>query len=201
MPAAKTALALLIAAGALAALPAAADPGRNDNHTYERRWDDGYDRYGRPEQWQGRDYRHDDRRWDYDERRAYRKGYERGRREEYRDDYRYGYGANYGYGPRGGVVFVPLGGYFDYRFNEVVSRHYGLPCQRFGSWRGEWRRPYAVGYALPDHVRWGGVDPGLARVLPRPPAGYTYVSVDRDVLLIAEASRRVIDAIVIASAR
>jgi hypothetical protein len=207
MPASRFAQILLAGLAACAALAFAPSALADDRDRHR----DGYYDRGYHD-----DRGHRGRGWDDDDRHAYRKGYERGRREAERYPYGgrpYGYGDRhhdryYGYsdhspryGHRSVTIVVPIGGYFDHRYGAVVEQYYGRPCRRYGDWRGEWRRPYAVGYALPPHVHWRPVEPDLYRVLPRAPVGYSYVSVDRDVLLIAEASKRVIDAIVIASAR
>lgn len=55
----------------------------------------------------------------------------------------------------------------------------------------QWRR----GYPLPDGVKYERIDWGL-----KAPYGYEYVKVDKDVLLVAEASKKVIDAVTLLSA-
>jgi hypothetical protein len=163
---------------------------------------------------------------DYKEKRGYgyhrhgddddRRGYGR---YGHSDSYGYGYGEGYRYdrwrgeghwrdqyghrkGPPARVVIrVPVGGYFDYGYDRLIGDYYGRDCRRYSAWDSEWRRPYRIGYELPNDVSWRYVPSDLARRLPPPPYGHSYVNVDRDVLLVAEASKRVIDAVVILSGR
>ena len=60
----------------------------------------------------------------------------------------------------------------------------------------KWRK----GYALPDDVVFFPVTGDLLDHLSPLPRGYRYVHVDKDVLLIAEASKKVIDAVTLLSA-
>lgn len=60
----------------------------------------------------------------------------------------------------------------------------------------KWRK----GYALPDDVVFFPVTGDLRANLSPLPRGYSYVHVDKDVLLIAEASKKVIDAVTLLSA-
>lgn len=61
-------------------------------------------------------------------------------------------------------------------------------------------KKYRVGYALPPDVVYYPVPRDLLVELQPVPAGYQYVRVDKDVLLISEASHKVIDAITLLSA-
>jgi hypothetical protein len=61
-------------------------------------------------------------------------------------------------------------------------------------------KKYRVGYPLPDDVVYVPVPRDLLVHLSPVPAGYQYVKVDKDVLLIAEASKKVIDAVTLLSA-
>lgn len=61
-------------------------------------------------------------------------------------------------------------------------------------------KKYKVGKSLPDDLRWELVSDDLARLLKKPPAGYQYVQVDKDILLIGEATKKVIDAVTLISA-
>jgi Ni/Co efflux regulator RcnB len=99
------------------------------------------------------------------------------------------------------AIRVPYGGYFDDGYDRLVGDYYGRDCRRYSAYRGEWRRPYRIGYELPHDVAWSYVPSDLHRRLPPPPYGHNYIAVDRDVLLVAEASKRVIDAVVILSGR
>lgn len=61
-------------------------------------------------------------------------------------------------------------------------------------------RKYTVGAPLPAGVRWSPVPQDLLAMLTPPPRGYRYVKVDHDVLLIGEATKKVIDAVELLSA-
>jgi hypothetical protein len=61
-------------------------------------------------------------------------------------------------------------------------------------------KKWRVGYPLPDDVVFYPVGRDLLDYLSPVPRGYTYVQVDKDVLLIAEASKKVIDAVTLLSA-
>lgn len=61
-------------------------------------------------------------------------------------------------------------------------------------------RKYRVGYVLPRTVVYEPVPTYWLEELEPVPYGYRYVRVDRDVLLISEASHKVIDAITLLSA-
>lgn len=61
-------------------------------------------------------------------------------------------------------------------------------------------KKYRVGERLPAGVRWSPVPHDLLVMLTPPPRGYRYVKVDRDVLLIGEATKKVIDAVELLSA-
>ncbi len=61
-------------------------------------------------------------------------------------------------------------------------------------------KKYRVGHTLPPDVVYYPVPRDLLVELQPVPAGYEYVRVDKDVLLISEASHKVIDAITLLSA-
>lgn len=61
-------------------------------------------------------------------------------------------------------------------------------------------KKYKVGEPLPRDLRWEPVSDDLARLLKTPPSGYQYVQVDKDILLIGEATKKVIDAVTLISA-
>ncbi|RIK93519.1 MAG: hypothetical protein DCC73_08040 [Proteobacteria bacterium] len=61
---------------------------------------------------------------------------------------------------------------------------------------GQAKKRYAIGAPLPAGVMFGPLPGPLAHRLPPPPRGYIYGYVDNDVLLMAEATHRVVDAIV-----
>lgn len=58
---------------------------------------------------------------------------------------------------------------------------------------------YVIGERLPDDVVWVPVPDDLLVRL-KPVSGYQYVQVDKDILLIGEASKKVIDAVTLLSA-
>jgi hypothetical protein len=61
-------------------------------------------------------------------------------------------------------------------------------------------RNYRVGQILPDDVMFQALPNELLVQLSPLPAGYAYVKVDKDVLLISEANKKVIDAVTLMSA-
>lgn len=61
-------------------------------------------------------------------------------------------------------------------------------------------KKYRVGYPLTDDIVFYPLERSLLRRLDPLPRGYSYVRVDKDVLLIAEASKKVIDAVTLLSA-
>lgn len=65
---------------------------------------------------------------------------------------------------------------------------------------GQAKKRYAVGQVLPSGVTWQHIPSALRAQLMPVPNGYQYVRIDRDVLLISEASHKVIDAITLLSA-
>ncbi len=60
-------------------------------------------------------------------------------------------------------------------------------------------KKYAIGQRLPDDVVWHPVSDDLRKIL-KPVPGYQYVQVDKDILLIGEATRKVVDAVTLISA-
>lgn len=65
---------------------------------------------------------------------------------------------------------------------------------------GQAKKRYVVGNRLPDAVVWQPVPQDVLVQLQPVPAGYQYVRVDQDVLLVSQASHHVIDAITLLSA-
>ncbi len=61
-------------------------------------------------------------------------------------------------------------------------------------------RKYRVGYPLPPDVVFVPVADDLLVHLPPLPSGYRFVQVDQDILLIGEATKKVIDAVTLLSA-
>ena len=56
-------------------------------------------------------------------------------------------------------------------------------------------KKYALGYPLDD--RWGVIRDRSIYDLPPPPRGHRYAKVDRDIVLIAEVTRRVVEVVAI----
>jgi len=84
----------------------------------------------------------------------------------------------------------------DYRRNcppGLAKKHNG--CMPPGQ-----AKKYRVGYPLPHDVVFFPVTGDLLDYLSPVPRGYRYVQVDKDVLLIGEASKKVIDAVTLLSA-
>lgn len=85
----------------------------------------------------------------------------------------------------------------DYRSHcppGLAKKHNG--CQP----PGQAKKRYIVGYPLPRDIVITPISNDLRRHLQPVPRGYQYVRVDNDVLLIAEASKKVIDAVTLLSA-
>jgi Ni/Co efflux regulator RcnB len=157
------------------------------------------DRYEKREKGHGNKHRgDDDRQGRYDDRRD-------DRREVYRDGYRDGYRT----GDRSGSgvsVNIQIGGYFNDSQRRVAVDYYqpqfragkcppglakkGNGCMPPGQAKA-WRR----GYALPPDVVYYPVPSSVSVRLGTPPAGYKYVRVAADILLIAVGTAMVVDAI------
>jgi hypothetical protein len=76
----------------------------------------------------------------------------------------------------------------------------GLAKKRNGCLPPGQAKKYHSGQILPTHVKWKPVPHDLFVRLQAPPPGASYVMVDRDVLLITEATRKVLDAVTLLSA-
>jgi hypothetical protein len=87
-----------------------------------------------------------------------------------------------------------VGAWFDDRRRSVVGRYYGRDCHPY---RADWGRPYRLGHEYPRGHHWGAVSADLYRRLGPPPRGYVYGRHNDDVLLIREATRLVVDAILL----
>lgn len=140
----------------------------------------------------GRYERQDDRRADRrDDRRGDRDDDRRGYR---RDDDR-----------RGGSVQVQIGGYFGDRQRSDVYSYYGQPtrahcppglakknngCQPPGQ-----AKKWKLGQPLPRDIGYSPVEADIRIRLGTPPAGYEFVRVAQDILMIAVGTSIVIDAI------
>ncbi|MCH8684494.1 RcnB family protein [Pedomonas mirosovicensis] len=108
------------------------------------------------------------------------------------------------------VIIERDGARWDRSYRDVVVRYYdshryscppGLIETRHGCLpRGQAKKRYVIGQPLPRTVIIEDLPYDLRRQLPPPPSGYIYRRVDGDVLLIAEATKKVIDAVVLLSA-
>lgn len=163
----------LVALGVAASGPSLADPHKNESGKPHKQAHHDNDR---------RDDRHDDRKGN----------------GKHRDDDRR-------------VVIVERDGVrWDRSYHDVVVRYYdshkascppGLLKTRSGFLpRGQAKKRYVIGQPLPRTVVVETLPYDLVHQLPAPPRGYIYRRVDGDVLLIAEATRKVIDAVVLLSA-
>jgi hypothetical protein len=86
-----------------------------------------------------------------------------------------------------------VGAFFGESHRGALSRHYGgRDCDR---WRADWRRPYRVGHAFPREHHYRPISRDIYGYLPPPPRGHFYAHYNDDVLLIREATRLVVDAI------
>jgi hypothetical protein len=61
-------------------------------------------------------------------------------------------------------------------------------------------KKYTVGQPLPAWIVYHPIPADLRELLHPIPAGYQYLQVDKDILLVAEASKKVIDAVTLLSA-
>lgn len=99
---------------------------------------------------------------------------------------------------------VVFGGDDRVLIREYLVREYGSSCppglakKHNGCLPPGHAKRYYIGQPL--HAEWQPVPSGLLEVLTPVPMGYQYVMVDKDVLLISEASKKVIDAVTLLSA-
>lgn len=75
----------------------------------------------------------------------------------------------------------------------------GLAKKRNGCLPPGQAKKYTIGQRLPDDVVWMPIHDDL-RVRLKPVPGYRYVQVDEDILLIGEATKKVVDAVTLISA-
>lgn len=89
---------------------------------------------------------------------------------------------------------------------QYLSEHYSYRCPPGLARKHNGCRPpghikhYVIGQPLPSYVEYYPVPQPLLVQLQPVPRGYRYVMVDNDVLLMAEASHHIIDAITLLSA-
>ncbi len=122
-------------------------------------------------------------------------------RDEQRDERRDGYPAR-----QGGSVEIRIGGYFGDVQRTAANDYYrqqyrggncppGLAKKNNGCLPPGQARKWAMGRPLPGDVVYYPIEPGIQIRLGTPPAGYKFVRVASDILLIAVGSSMVIDAI------
>lgn len=109
-----------------------------------------------------------------------------------------------GHSPRGNPVLV--GEYFGDTQRTAVRNYYseqyragrcppGLAKKNNGCMPPGQARKWAVGQPLPRNVVYHNLPQSMAARLGTPPAGYRYVRVGSDILLVAVSNRMVVDAI------
>jgi hypothetical protein len=107
----------------------------------------------------------------------------------------------------GGIhVSISIGSDDRATIREYLGRHYrdhcppGLAKKHNGCLPPGLAKHYSVGRPLADSVEYEDVPDDLLGRLQPLAAGYSYVMVDKDVLLISEATKKVIDAVTLLSA-
>lgn len=75
----------------------------------------------------------------------------------------------------------------------------GLAKKRNGCLPPGQAKKYVIGQRLPDDVVWVPIPDDLRVHLKPLPVGYQYVQVDKDILLIGEATKKIIDAVTLMS--
>ncbi|PHM20268.1 MAG: hypothetical protein CK604_09035 [Curvibacter sp. PD_MW3] len=122
-------------------------------------------------------------------------------RDEQRDERRDGYPSR-----QGGSVEIRIGGYFGDAQRTAANDYYrqqyrggncppGLAKKNNGCLPPGQARKWAMGRPLPGDVVYYPIEPGIQIRLGTPPAGYKYVRVASDILLIAVGTSMVVDAI------
>lgn len=111
-------------------------------------------------------------------------------------------------GGGGDTAMIAIG--FDEHNRDVIRRYLGddhrkhcppgLAKKHNGCLPPGLAKKYKVGEALPPGIDFSPLPRGLLDLLGPAPRGYQYVQVDKDVLLIGEASKKVIDAVTLLSA-
>lgn len=122
-------------------------------------------------------------------------------RDEQRDERRDGYSSR-----QGSSVEIRVGGYFGDAQRTAANDYYrqqyrggncppGLAKKNNGCLPPGQAKKWAMGRPLPGDVVYYPIEPGIQIRLGTPPAGYKYVRVASDILLIAVGTSMVIDAI------
>ena len=76
----------------------------------------------------------------------------------------------------------------------------GLAKKRNGCLPPGQAKKYAIGKKLPEGIFYESLPLDLLEILRPAPKGYKYISVDKDVLLMSEATKKVVDAVTLLSA-
>lgn len=103
-------------------------------------------------------------------------------------------------------IRISLDGDVRVRIEQLMGSHYRRHCPPGLAKKHNGCRPpgqakkYVIGQPLPGYVDYWPVPRDVLDLLPIAPHGSRYVWVDRDVLLISEATKKVLDATVILSA-
>ena len=165
---------------------------------------------GKPDKWEKSDRggRHDrDDRHDRHERRdRHERGGDRGDRRDRDDGPRYVQGGDRDRSYGGTSINIQIGGYFgdterraayDYYGSQFRSGHCppGLAKKNNGCMPPGQAKKWRVGQRLPAGVVYYPVPQPVVVQLGLPPAGYRYVRVANDILLMAIGTRMVVDAI------
>lgn len=170
-------------------MPVLADPppwagGKSDKHEKQEKKYDKYDKHEYKEK--GEKYKAAKRSEHDDDKRVYRD-----REHTYVDQY----------GNR-----VVVNDYFRNEHRNLIHDYYareyrngncppGLAKKNNGCMPPGLAKKWHIGQPLPSNVQYYPLPPVIVSQLPQPPAGYQYVRVDNDVLLLATGTRMVIDAI------
>lgn len=116
------------------------------------------------------------------------------------------YHNNDRYQSNGGSIEINIGGYFgetqrtetrEYYRERVRSGHCppGLAKKHNGCMPPGQSRDWVIGEKLPSEVKYVSIEPAIKIRLGMPPAGYQFVRVASDILLIAVGTGLVVDAI------
>lgn len=102
-------------------------------------------------------------------------------------------------------VWIRIGSDDRVMISRYMRSHYqkncppGLAKKNNGCMPPGQAKKYVIGGILPDGI-WTDLPYGLLDVLGPAPRGYRYVQVDKDVLLINEATKKILDAVTLLSA-
>ncbi len=103
-------------------------------------------------------------------------------------------------------VRISLGSDVRVRIEQLMGTHYRRHCPPGLAKKHNGCRPpgqvkrYVIGQPLPGYLSYWPVPGDVLDLLPVAPYGSRYIWVDRDILLISEATKKILDATVILSA-